>query len=173
MKLIYIATLIIVVTSCTHKANTATDTTTLTTPLKIEYAVATNKADSIANAYLMLKDAFVSDSLPLVDAANTNLVITIGTTIVTQQVMLLQQAVQLAAATTLKDKRFVFKDMAKPLQQIISGTTTTKLYVQHCPMAYNNKGAYWVSNVAEIKNPYYPKQMLDCGEVTDSLAIAK
>lgn len=33
-----------------------------------------------------------------------------------------------------------------------------KVYMQHCPMAFNNKGADWLSNVAEIEKPLYPKE---------------
>ncbi len=43
------------------------------------------------------------------------------------------------------------------------------IYQQHCPMALNEKGANWISNESEIKNPYYGKKMLECGDVTDSL----
>ncbi|MBC7552644.1 MAG: DUF3347 domain-containing protein [Taibaiella sp.] len=43
------------------------------------------------------------------------------------------------------------------------------VYKQYCPMAFNDKGAYWLSDVNEIKNPYFGKKMLECGEVTDSL----
>lgn len=43
------------------------------------------------------------------------------------------------------------------------------IYKQYCPMAFNDKGAYWLSDEAEIKNPYFGKMMLECGEVQDSL----
>ena len=39
------------------------------------------------------------------------------------------------------------------------------VYQQYCPM----KKAYWLSNEAAIKNPYYGKQMLSCGKVSDML----
>lgn len=39
------------------------------------------------------------------------------------------------------------------------------LYVLHCPMANNNKGADWLSTSKEVKNPYYGQSMLTCGEV--------
>jgi Cu(I)/Ag(I) efflux system membrane fusion protein len=39
------------------------------------------------------------------------------------------------------------------------------LYVLHCPMANNNKGGDWISASKEVKNPYYGKEMLTCGEV--------
>lgn len=44
-----------------------------------------------------------------------------------------------------------------------------RIYRQYCPMAFNDKGAYWLSNEEEIRNPYFGKKMLECGEVTDTL----
>lgn len=43
------------------------------------------------------------------------------------------------------------------------------MYVQHCPMADNNKGADWLSLSDEIRNPYFGASMLTCGEVTEEL----
>lgn len=40
-----------------------------------------------------------------------------------------------------------------------------KVYSQFCPMANNNKGAYWLSLKEEVLNPYYGDAMLKCGEV--------
>ncbi len=37
------------------------------------------------------------------------------------------------------------------------------LFIQHCPMANNNKGADWMSISKEIRNPYFGKAMLKCG----------
>lgn len=44
-----------------------------------------------------------------------------------------------------------------------------KLYVQHCPMADNDRGADWLSLSEEIRNPYYGEAMLTCGEVLELL----
>lgn len=43
------------------------------------------------------------------------------------------------------------------------------VYHQFCPMAFNDAGAYWLSKSDDIKNPYFGKKMLSCGEVKDSL----
>ncbi len=43
------------------------------------------------------------------------------------------------------------------------------LYKEFCPMYNNNKGAYWLSETKEIKNPYYGKDMATCGEVQETL----
>lgn len=40
-------------------------------------------------------------------------------------------------------------------------------YYDYCPMADNNKGAYWLSNEKEIKNPYFGESMLTCGSVKE------
>ncbi|MCB1234932.1 MAG: efflux RND transporter periplasmic adaptor subunit [Verrucomicrobiae bacterium] len=39
------------------------------------------------------------------------------------------------------------------------------LSVVHCPMAFQNRGADWLQNGAEIRNPYFGARMLKCGEV--------
>ncbi|MDA9906228.1 hypothetical protein N9D01_02705, partial [Cyclobacteriaceae bacterium] len=43
------------------------------------------------------------------------------------------------------------------------------LFRQYCPMAFDNKGAYWLSNTQEIYNPYFGEEMRFCGEVKDQL----
>ncbi|MFD0863966.1 efflux RND transporter periplasmic adaptor subunit [Sungkyunkwania multivorans] len=44
-----------------------------------------------------------------------------------------------------------------------------KVYKEFCPMADNNKGAYWLSLEEEIRNPYYGQAMLKCGEVKETI----
>jgi Cu(I)/Ag(I) efflux system membrane fusion protein len=36
-------------------------------------------------------------------------------------------------------------------------------------MAFDNKGAYWLSNTQEIYNPYFGEEMRFCGEVKEQL----
>jgi len=40
-----------------------------------------------------------------------------------------------------------------------------KVFVEFCPMADNNKGAYWLSQEEKVINPYFGNAMLTCGEV--------
>jgi len=42
-------------------------------------------------------------------------------------------------------------------------------YYQYCPMAFGDKGAYWLSEIKEIRNPYFGDQMLSCGETRETL----
>lgn len=48
------------------------------------------------------------------------------------------------------------------------GLEKEKVYKDYCPMAFNDQGAYWLSEMEEIRNPYYGDAMLSCGEVRDT-----
>jgi len=41
------------------------------------------------------------------------------------------------------------------------------LYHDHCPMANDNKGAMWLSETKEIKNPYFGGKMNECVKVPE------
>ncbi len=49
------------------------------------------------------------------------------------------------------------------------GLSDVLTYYQYCPMAVNNKGAYWLSESKEISNPYFGDKMLRCGETRETL----
>ena len=40
-----------------------------------------------------------------------------------------------------------------------------KVFVAFCPMADDNKGAYWLSKEEKVINPYFGTAMLTCGEI--------
>ena len=42
-------------------------------------------------------------------------------------------------------------------------------FYEYCPMAFNNEGAYWLSDQEEIRNPYFGDKMLTCGELKEKL----
>jgi len=44
-----------------------------------------------------------------------------------------------------------------------------KVFVEFCPMANNDVGAYWLSEDEEIRNPYFGKEMLNCGSVVEEI----
>lgn len=50
------------------------------------------------------------------------------------------------------------------------GPLNMTVYVQHCPMAFDNTGGDWLSNSEEIFNPYFGDMMLHCGTVTTTIA---
>ncbi len=64
-----------------------------------------------------------------------------------------------------------FARLSKPMTELVSafGTGQGSLYYQYCPMAFDNKGGYWLSSTKEIRNPFYPEEMLTCGRVERTL----
>ncbi len=42
-------------------------------------------------------------------------------------------------------------------------------YRQFCPMAFDNKGAFWLSDSEEVLNPYFGDVMLTCGSVEEEM----
>ena len=47
--------------------------------------------------------------------------------------------------------------------------TEKSMYKVFCSMYDGDKGAYWLSDSKEVKNPYYGEMMLTCGEVQEEL----
>mgnify|MGYP006300108977 FL=1 len=45
--------------------------------------------------------------------------------------------------------------------------TGEALYEVKCPMAFDNRGAIWLQDSQEVRNPYFGKVMLRCGEVQE------
>jgi hypothetical protein len=63
-------------------------------------------------------------------------------------------------------QRAHFVMLSKDINDLITAFgTKQKLYQDFCPMADNDKGAMWISETKDIKNPYFGSQMLSCGSV--------
>lgn len=75
------------------------------------------------------------------------------------------------ANVSLSKQRTAFQIVSNHIIAIVENFKTydQKLAVQFCPMADNDKGAYWLSNETQIRNPYFGDAMLTCGNVTKVL----
>jgi Cu(I)/Ag(I) efflux system membrane fusion protein len=66
----------------------------------------------------------------------------------------------------IKAQRDHFKQLSNHLIKAVqSFGINKKVYVEFCPMADNDNGAYWLSDQEQILNPYFGDAMLKCGEV--------
>lgn len=83
---------------------------------------------------------------------------------------LFQHAKLCKEADSMEGKRENFIYLSQPLIKVVEafGANQT-LYVDYCPMANDNKGAYWLSEVEEIRNPFMPEAMRSCGEVKNTI----
>jgi hypothetical protein len=80
-------------------------------------------------------------------------------------------AASIVATADIEAQRTAFAALSTALITLVkqSGLSAGVLYVDFCPMAMNNQGAYWLSESSRIKNPYFGEQMLTCGEVKETL----
>lgn len=72
---------------------------------------------------------------------------------------------------TMENKRVAFEMVSDMLYDLVktTGLKGKTVYRQYCPMAFNDRGAYWISRSTRRQNPYFGKEMLSCVQVTDSL----
>jgi len=85
-------------------------------------------------------------------------------------IQLINRAKELSEAKDLKEIRGGFDELSSEVIMLVSKLqVSTPLFVLHCPMADNNRGADWISLSSEVLNPYYGKAMLGCGEVTKTI----
>lgn len=136
----------------------------------------------LLSEYLKLKDALVADNLQLskkeIAAIKTKVeeINTIGLKGEAEKVwkmvniQLINRAKELSEAKDLKEIRGGFDELSSEVIMLVSKLqVSTPLFVLHCPMADNNRGADWISLSSEVLNPYYGNAMLGCGEVTKTI----
>jgi Cu(I)/Ag(I) efflux system membrane fusion protein len=142
-----------------------------------------NSTDSIVDAYIKMKDAFVSDRIEKVDSAlqvfsgslqlDSNLLRAMSPAGQQVVVSLKEQVSGMITAKDMEAKRQLFRALITPMRTLAAAGSSMTLYEQHCPMAFNDEGASWLSYETKIKNPYLPKTMLRCGRVDDTLNRAR
>lgn len=68
----------------------------------------------------------------------------------------------------LKHQRSHFVQMSEVVYDLVKNFGAGRpIYHDHCPMARDSQGAMWISEVKEIKNPYFGSEMLNCGQVEE------
>jgi Cu(I)/Ag(I) efflux system membrane fusion protein len=58
------------------------------------------------------------------------------------------------------------------LSKALGAVGADAAYVMHCPMAFDNRGAQWLQNSQELRNPYFGQTMLKCGSIEEVIASA-
>ena len=73
-------------------------------------------------------------------------------------------------ADKLDHQRKYFALVSKDMTELIKTFgSNKKLYVDYCPMYHGGKSGYWISEIKEIKNPYFGSEMISCGGVVETL----
>ena len=86
--------------------------------------------------------------------------------------VLMTSATDISNVKNISKGRVFFEQLSTSLIQVLKVfriENNDNHYVQFCSMAFDNKGAYWLSKESKIRNPYYGSQMLKCGVVKDTI----
>lgn len=133
--------------------------------------------EAIVTDYLSVKNALAKDDAALSATLGKKLSATIAatntskidtklkdkyTTIATNAT---KQASLIAAnAGKINVQRTAFANLSKDITDLLATFgTNKKLYQDYCPMYNEGKSGYWISEMKEIRNPYYGSEMLECG----------
>lgn len=127
-----------------------------------------NQSGEIIASYIQVKDALVNSNTKEAANASEQLGKLLEANKMDQQ--LVSAAAVITSSSDLKSQREAFKTVTDGLIiELKKNGTGMDLYVQYCPMAFNNTGANWLSLSEEVLNPYFGNMMLRCGKVTDKL----
>jgi len=79
---------------------------------------------------------------------------------------------QISKSDDIEAQRKSFYELSKTLSIAIKrfGIKEKSVYKIFCPMAFDEKGAFWLNDTKEVINPYFGDQMLHCGEVREQLS---
>lgn len=80
---------------------------------------------------------------------------------------IIELVAQVEATKNINKQRKIFETLSAKFWDLAPKfkVEDNPIYLQVCPMT----SAVWLSDSKEIKNPYYPKNMLTCGEVKGTL----
>jgi Cu(I)/Ag(I) efflux system membrane fusion protein len=142
-----------------------------------------NQLASVFTSYVELKDAFVaSDAGKVKDEAKQT-----DEALAKVDMKLLSGAAhndwmnylspiqsslkEIQAAADIEAQRKAFSNLSDNLYKSVKafGLGGKEAFYEFCPMAFNNEGAYWLSDQEQIKNPYFGDKMLTCGSVKEKL----
>lgn len=137
----------------------------------------------VFTAYVSLKDAFVAtNSTQVKEAAakvqeslsKTDMMLLTGVAHndwMTYSGGLESSLKEIQASDDIEAQRTSFSKLSDNMYKSIKayGLGGATAYYEYCPMAFNNTGGYWLSDIAEIRNPYFGDKMLKCGSVQEQL----
>ena len=131
---------------------------------KKQEKVTTSDQVNLVDQYLKLKDALVATNTAEAKMAAATFLKVNNNESLTSALKVISSTNDVAA------QRVAFEELSMNMYSIVktSGTNTT-LYKQYCPMAFNNKGAYWLASEEEVNNPYFGDVMLHCGSVQETI----
>lgn len=116
--------------------------------------------------YLQVKMALVNSDTDAVQTAAGNLAEAFSS----QREDLKALAKKMADSNKLEEQRTLFSAFTNQVESLFKDNIAEgKIYKKYCPMAFDNTGANWFSDITEINNPYFGDKMLRCGSIKETI----
>ena len=136
--------------------------------------------NDVIGQYLRIKDALILSDIEKTNiAANGMKSVLLDQSVANKNLNLkvgqLEQITQnIIDAGDIKIKRKSFFELSQIIYDALqnkglSSNVGSNIYLQYCPMAFNNSGGIWLSLEHDISNPYFGEMMLTCGVVRDTI----
>ncbi len=139
----------------------------------IEVTFQDEKMTSIYEGYLELKAALVNtnadDAADVATEFSELLAVVAGDD--NESFLALHNDVKaVAVSKDVKQQRVLFQNISNEVEILIKPAISEgQVIKQYCPMAFDGKGGYWLSDSREIRNPYFGDVMLKCGVVDSDI----
>ena len=142
------------------------------------------QVDLVLDSVLTMADALADDSL---EAARTNASRATNALAAVDMALLVGDAHarwmqslkalnlsldQLIPAKDIESFRTAFSSLSSEMARVVKTfgpVRSEPVYVIHCPMAFENRGSNWLQKDQAVRNPYFGKSMLMCGEVSETI----
>ena len=121
---------------------------------------------SLVEPYIAIQETLARDSLEKLSELSAQIVVAAEPVQNQASVDEMVAGAGRVAAQDIDTARAGFQKMSMGLITYLKAHTEQRsgYEVVFCPMAFNNKGAYWVQKTGEIVNPYHGMMMLHCGD---------
>lgn len=135
-----------------------------------EYTLNPEEAQAIITDYLAIKDALVQTDQMATTTAAESLLSKLPAENASVSDMRVSSK-KIASATDIETQRTQFESLSAQVYSMVlsTGANESALYIQYCPMAFDNKGASWLSAEKQVNNPYFGDVMLHCGKVESTI----
>jgi hypothetical protein len=159
--ILLIAVVALMMAACGKTEKAASEEQAQTTATETNEALA-----NVMTGYFEVKDALVGD-----DATKAKEAAAALSTVTADYADELNESLQVISTTDdIEAQRVAFESLSMNLYEIAKGGGAgLTIYKQYCPMAFDDKGAFWLSSEKQVLNPYFGASMLRCGKVQEEI----
>lgn len=142
-------------------------------PESISHLHLNKELPAFVEHYLLLGNALYRDNFEAAKEAAGAMRESIGVSGLSaeKQANLKKLAEELFVAEDLNRQRIVFFVLSEQLYQLLPQLSigSENLYWQNCAMAFDGRGANWISSREKIENPFMGQSMPGCGKTLEKL----